>query len=186
MLFNYYTSLVRLLLRPPGLLVSMPYTCYLLFTTTRYQICAPCIVLHYTTRGMGGRDEEFRKGGWLAICREQGYSERELMGQKSTEGLFHFFLSLIFIFAYLDFGAIWDDTVPARLSAVFVLGAGMVKDSSPGGMNHPHVFKYPHDRADFKGNISCPHSTKIDYCLRYATTTKDCAHCCLELNGRGL
>lgn len=26
----------------------------------------------------------------------------------------------------------------------------MVKDSSPGGMNHPHVFKYPHDRADFR------------------------------------
>lgn len=47
-----------------------------------------------------GRDEKFRKLGWLsglAICREQGDNEGqrkkegELMGQKSTEGLFHFF-----------------------------------------------------------------------------------------------
>lgn len=64
----------------------------------------------------------------------------------------------------------------------------MVKDSSPGGMNHPHVFKYPppHDRADFREISVVPILRRLAIYLRNATITDDCAHCCCELNGRGL
>lgn len=134
---------------PPVCLFRCHILAILLFTTTRYQICAPCIVLHYTSREeLEGRDEELRKGGWLSAENRETARER-VDGSKEYGRTFSLF-ELGLFFAYLDFGAIWDDTVPARLSAVFVLGAGMVKDSSPGGMNHPHVFKYPHDRADFR------------------------------------
>lgn len=90
---------------------------------------------------MGGRDEE--DSGKAVICRSRE-AKREFTDQKIYGGTFFTFFEFGFYFAYLELWSNMGRYGPrAAFCCFFVLGAGMVKDSSPGGMNHPHVFKYP-------------------------------------------